>query len=299
MKNTIIAIFLAASLCLPVLTFAQDSEVDAGMTPESKLYFLDRFFERIQEILAFSKEAKAKIQVAFAAERVAEVKAMIEAKGVEAPGLEVALSRLEAHKDKAAGLVKQLEQGKKPGVAKEVDDDFDEEEEKLAQLFAREMQELKRTFKVARENLKVKIVQARKDKNEELLKDLQQQLTKLETDYKIDFNNLKDRFHTAKLQFKDEEEELENELDEIEKKLEKQQEELEAKEDAKEELEEMLKELDEEQKNRQEEVKQVTGKERVEINKEIVEIREEKSDIENDLDDILKEINNLEQKFEF
>ena len=63
---------------------------DAGITPISSFYFFERIFETIQEFLTLNPEAKARLNVAFAAERVAEIQVMLQAEGVEAEGLDVA-----------------------------------------------------------------------------------------------------------------------------------------------------------------------------------------------------------------
>lgn len=79
---------------------------NAGLTPASPFYFLERFFEGLQDFLTFNPEAKAKLHLAFAAERVAEIKVILKTRGVNGRGLEVAQARLEAHAAKAADIVK-------------------------------------------------------------------------------------------------------------------------------------------------------------------------------------------------
>ncbi|MDO8466622.1 MAG: DUF5667 domain-containing protein [bacterium] len=69
----------------------------AGLTPSNFFYFLDRLGETLREIFAFSPEAKVKLQLSFAAERVAELELELETNGVEAKGLEIARNRLAEH----------------------------------------------------------------------------------------------------------------------------------------------------------------------------------------------------------
>lgn len=105
-------LFICLFVFLPVLALAQ-ANLDlpkAGFTPESNFYFLDKLGETLREFFTFNKEAKARLQITFAAERIAEIKVILETKGVEAKGLEVAQSRLQAHIAKAANIVEKEKQ---------------------------------------------------------------------------------------------------------------------------------------------------------------------------------------------
>jgi hypothetical protein len=53
-------------------------EGDPGITPDSILYGLDKAYERIQLILARDEASKARLHLEFAAERIAETKAMVD-----------------------------------------------------------------------------------------------------------------------------------------------------------------------------------------------------------------------------
>ena len=117
-------------LVVPFLVFAQTQSSalpSAGLTPASPLYFFDRLGEALQEFLTFNPEGKARLQITFAAERIAEIKVMLETKGVEAKGLDVAQSRLQASIAKAAGIVEsEKSKGKNVSkLAKSLSDDFD------------------------------------------------------------------------------------------------------------------------------------------------------------------------------
>ncbi len=126
-----IKIALISLLIAPVLVFAQagspaEGLSKAGLTPESPFYFLDKIGEALQDFLTFNPEAKARLQVAYAAERVAEIKIILETKGVEAKGLDVAKARLEANAARAATIVEK-EKGKGKDVSKlagEIVDNF-------------------------------------------------------------------------------------------------------------------------------------------------------------------------------
>jgi hypothetical protein len=81
------AVFLALLLVVPVVAqetteTVEDSEDESGVTPDSPLYGLDRAIERLQLSLTFDRAAKAKMGLRFAAERLEEVRQMIEEKKI-------------------------------------------------------------------------------------------------------------------------------------------------------------------------------------------------------------------------
>jgi hypothetical protein len=104
--NAIKPIFISL-LFLPILVFAQNGAVlpNAGLTPESPFYFLDKFGEALREFFTFNPEGKARLQITFAAERIAEIKVVFETKRIEAKGIGVAQSRLQAHLANAATIL--------------------------------------------------------------------------------------------------------------------------------------------------------------------------------------------------
>lgn len=80
MKKIIVALIAILMLGLPVAA-AQEAEAelsDAGTTPDSALYGLDKAFERISLAMTFDKAAKAEKRLKIASERIAELKAMTE-----------------------------------------------------------------------------------------------------------------------------------------------------------------------------------------------------------------------------
>jgi len=99
---------IIGSLLLGGVAAAADEEAplpDPDITPDSPLYYLERAMETVQEMFTFGEEAKAQLNARFAPERIAEIEAMLEADDVEVAGLEVAQARLQAHLEKAAGLI--------------------------------------------------------------------------------------------------------------------------------------------------------------------------------------------------
>jgi len=67
---------------------------DAGLTPESPFYFLDRLGEFLREFFAFSPEAKVKLKIEFAKERIAEIKIMLKAEDTNTDDVDEAQSLL-------------------------------------------------------------------------------------------------------------------------------------------------------------------------------------------------------------
>ena len=134
MKIKIIILLLLLVFLIPIFVYAQDQKFlpNAGFTPESRFYFFDIFGEKLQEFFTFSSESKVRLQITFAAERIAEIKLILETKGVEAKGLAVAKARLKKHLDGAAEIVvKQKEKGKDVSKLVKETDDIDKEIKKL------------------------------------------------------------------------------------------------------------------------------------------------------------------------
>ena len=65
-------------LATPVLAAEEAEFVDAGITPNSPVYGLDRALERIQLAITFREAEKAKLKFKFAEERLAEAEVMAE-----------------------------------------------------------------------------------------------------------------------------------------------------------------------------------------------------------------------------
>ncbi len=162
-KSFITTAVLVASLFMGGSILAQSPQValpSAGLTPESNFYFLDKLGEALRGFFTFNPEGKARLQITFAAERIAEIKVILETKGVEAKGLEVAQSRLQAHLANAATIVvNQKAEGKDVSqLAKELDDEFDAPKTALEQAFKAE----KRSLEAQEKELRGKILEARR-----------------------------------------------------------------------------------------------------------------------------------------
>lgn len=91
----------------------------------------------MQEFLTFNPEGKARLQITFVSERVAEIKVILETKGIEAKGLEVAQNRLQAHIATAATIIEEQKASGEDisNLAKELNDKLETPKLVLAQSF--------------------------------------------------------------------------------------------------------------------------------------------------------------------
>ena len=196
------------------IVFAQNQVVlpSAGLTPENPFYFLDRFGEALRTFFTFNPEGKAHLQITFAAERVAEIKVILETKGVQARGLNVAQNRLQAHLASAATIVtEQKSEGKDVSqLAKELDEEFESPKSALKQSF----KEQERALESQEKDLKAKIREARLAGDTAQVEALVKQLGEVKAQKEL-------------LELKEEEQE-----EALEKEEERIEEEMEAKEEA-------------------------------------------------------------------
>lgn len=164
-KSFIATTFVAVSLFVLAggTVFAQNQQTtlpSAGLTPESPFYFLDRFGESLQRFFIFNPEGRARLEITFAAERVAEIKVILESKGVQAKGIEVAQNLLHDNLAQATAiLTEQKNEGKNvSALAKELDEKFAGPKTALEQTFKDE----KRVLEAKEDELKAKIKEARR-----------------------------------------------------------------------------------------------------------------------------------------
>lgn len=217
-----ISLFLMLSFAPAV--FAQNEVLPAkeslpelpspGQKPGDFFYFLDQWAEELREFLTFNPEAKALLQTERVLERIAEVKALLEVKGVNAPGLAVAQEKIQANMAKAAQIVeKQKAEGKEVAqLAQKLDDDFDVRQELLKQTFKIE----KAKLKVKKEEVKLQILQARQAGNFDRVSQLRATLTEIE----IQKDNLEENLEVQEELLGLEEEKIEANLEAKEKELE-------------------------------------------------------------------------------
>lgn len=179
----------------------------AGLTPESPFYFLDRLGEVIQQFFTFNPDSKAHLQITFAAERVAEIKVMLETKGIHTKGIEVAEDLLRTHIASAATIVvDQKAEGKDVSqLAKDLDDEFATPKIALEQTFKDEQQ----IMEAKEKELKAKIRAARQASNTTQVEALAKELSDVKTQKEL-----------LDLKKEDQEKALENENERIREEME-------------------------------------------------------------------------------
>lgn len=96
--------------------------------PGDLLYGIDQAVENVQLALATAPEAQEQTRVDLAEERITEINQLLTEKGVDSPGLNIALANLQEQKRKVAELLAQQKaQGKAvEQKAKELEKTFDE-----------------------------------------------------------------------------------------------------------------------------------------------------------------------------
>lgn len=207
---SLLFISLSAFILSPVKGFAHEPVAlpSAGLTPESAFYFVDKLGEALREFFTFNPEGKAHLQIDFAAERIAEMKIILETKGVEAKGLAVAQARLQANIARAAGIVEsEKSKGKDvSGLAKSISEDFDANKEALKQTF----KDQERVLEEKEDELKAKIREARRAGDTAQVEALVKELGEIKAQKEL-------------LELKEEEQEelLEQEEEKIEREMEK------------------------------------------------------------------------------
>jgi hypothetical protein len=165
MKYSLITTFAVVSLLIftggaAAAVGGQAALPPAGLTPDSPFYFLDRFGETLQRLFTFKPEAKARLEITFAAERASEIKVTLETKGIDAKSIEVAQNLLQANLAQAAAIVvAQKNEGKDASaLAKELSDRFTGPRAALEQTF----KDRERALRDEEDKLKAKIREAKR-----------------------------------------------------------------------------------------------------------------------------------------
>lgn len=223
-KKYIVGI-IATIVLLLAIGVSQTVSANAGITPESPWYFLDTSSESLRDFFTTNPEGKARLQIAFATERVEEIKVILEEKGVQTEALTIAQSRLQEHLAKANTIVlEQKTQGKDVQVlAQELNNGLEQPKSTLAQAFM----EQKRALDIREKELKIQLKAARQAGDMSKQEAVAQELGQVKGQLKL-------------LELK--EEELEQGIDEQEERLE---EEMEDKKEAEEAIRETEKKLEE------------------------------------------------------
>lgn len=207
--NTI-KVIVTSILFVPFLAFAQNQPVlpSAGISPESPFYFLDLLGEKLQDFFTFNPEAKAKLQIEFAGERVSEIKVLVETKGAHTKGIDKAKSLLLANVASAAGIIDQEKASGKDvsAFAKDIDDQLDARERLLMQTF------LSAREKLLAERVEIKtklLAEAQAARDSAKVAELTQQLDDLQSQA----DNLKDKKDEIKTLLREEKKKVEVNMD--------------------------------------------------------------------------------------
>lgn len=263
-------------LAIPFLVFAENQPVlpNAGLTPESPFYFFDTLGEALRDFLTFNPEAKARLQVAYAGERVAEIKIILETKGVDAKGLEVAKARLEANAAKAADIVKK-EKDKGRDVSKlagEIVDSFHIQRKAAKQAF----DDAKQEFFTKKRELHNQLLAAIEAGDTALQEQIRAELAQIET-AKDEAEAKKDATIAA---LETEKDRLQDELEEKKRQEDEARDDLEEAEDEEKEAEEKQQELEEkmreEEAKKQEKLREAGEREKEQVEKEAERLKEER-----------------------
>jgi len=185
-----------------------------GILPGTFWYFLDGWGESVQEFFTFRAENRALLQTRRALERVAEINVLLERKGVDAPGLDIAEAKIQRNVARANEI---LERQKARGIevaqlAKRLDNEFDTRQALLRGVFRTTKENLRTEEKA----LEAQIREARLAGNFERVEELRATLTNIE--------NQRDRIGTRRDLLK---ERIEAQKERIRGKLEVREKELE------------------------------------------------------------------------
>ncbi len=170
-------IIAVSMLVLPIMAFGQSATTtlpDPGLTPDSPFYFLNRVGEALQEFFTFNPEAKARLQLEFAAERISEIKVMIVSKGATLPAIDVARTRLTENLSRASqAVIKVKISGKDVAeLAKEVSERISSQKLILRGVFGEELKNISEKEKALKEKIKEADKLAEVEKAKELVRDL-------------------------------------------------------------------------------------------------------------------------------
>mgnify|MGYP001572614050 CR=1 FL=1 len=226
---------LVALLLLPI-AYAQQPAQDAGITPDSFLWGLDKALDQLALLLTFDEGEKAKKGLEIARERLLEVKLMVEENKLEAA--EKAKDEHGNLLNKVKESVSELEEDNSLEEIKEVieiEKELEEHDEEVEQTFG----ELKVKIKIEGE-----VTQQQTALIESILNSLKGQTGEVEIEIKNKKNKIKIEIEqkTGKS-----EEEIEVEIEGIEKEkgIKKEEKAFEAVEDAEKEFKEFLEDAEE------------------------------------------------------
>ncbi len=160
-----------AEIVLPVLP-------NPGLKPGDFFYFLDGWGESVREFFVFNPTRRAVLQTERALERIAEVQALLDEKGIEASGLDIAEAKIERNIARAGDI---LERERERGVevsqlARRLEGDFTIRQKLLNQVFNSRREALKGRVGV----IQSEIEEAREAENFERVTELRDTLENIQ-----------------------------------------------------------------------------------------------------------------------
>jgi len=163
----------------PNLEVALPTLPNPGLKPGDFFYFLDGWGESVREFFVFNPSRRAVLQAERALERIAEVKALLDEKGVEAPGLDVTEAKIQRNITRASDILER-ERGRGVDVsqlANRLERDFSVRQKLLNQVFDSRREILKGQVETIRNEIKI----AREAENFEKVAELRNRLEDIQT----------------------------------------------------------------------------------------------------------------------
>jgi hypothetical protein len=206
-----------ASTATGTSSVQETAVVTAGLTPESPFYFFDKITEALQGLFAITPEAKVKLQLSFASERVAEAKAMLAIEGDHKEGLDIIHASLVENVQNTANILKQEKNAGKDiaQLAKEANAQFDSEEKNLNNTLAEAHKEV---VNIKIEEYKKLLEEAKAIKDEAKISDVEKNLEEnkqIAQDLKDKKEEIKKSFHEEKRAIEEQMSEKDQEEDKI------------------------------------------------------------------------------------
>lgn len=146
---------------------------DPGLAPSDFFYFLDMWSEDLDRLLTFREESKARLAIAHAQERAAEVREMLDSKGAVSPEVKKAKDGFDEELARAATVITATG---KTDTTNELYAGFESSKELLKDVY--EMH--RANLRTAQAELKKSIQVEKARSNTVAIKDLESKLTKLE-----------------------------------------------------------------------------------------------------------------------
>lgn len=145
---------------MPTLSIPPTAEGPGFLLPDSPIFFLDLLKQEIRQLLAFTPEQKAKVHIAVAGERLAELQLMLAKSNV--PGVRIALQGVSDNLKMASD---DLAAAKLTGrnvnlLAKSINDSIKEKQKSLSALEKEATGEIKAQVMAAKESLKLSKIKA-------------------------------------------------------------------------------------------------------------------------------------------